>query len=141
MVDYREKWVTQAKELLARQWRMHDKTGLPMHDYMDDDEHRRALATVLKTGNPPQEICDLLAAMFDPDGDSERRIEFKNRDKKLYTNHWRNSEIVARVREKRNELPSDRQAIAAVAEEINMSFDNVKSLWRDYKAFRDADLI
>jgi hypothetical protein len=148
--NWMDRWgeLVDKSRLLLRGYVRGQPNGLRVKKYLagtaDDDmeaQCRAALATLLSTGQPPREICELLAALIAPDGSAaagDRKLNFVFRGKGRRRDQIRDTAIANRVYELVRAGKSVQDAAAAVAPEVGMDEENVRVIWKRDKAHRDA---
>lgn len=109
-----------------------------------DLKGRRAVAAALRESVPDRHLCEVVAALFEAEG-TDRKIEFKHQSRNRPKDRLRSSSIVMQVWMKlkfSNPGSGGRITVATaqadVAEEIGLSFENVKRVWQEEKALRTA---
>ena len=123
----------------------------------DEEYYRKALATVLETGNPPKEVCSALAALITPAREdaetileraqrntahSNRMIRFGFRKKGDGPNQsGRDTEIVRLILSYHREGETIDAARQRVADKVGLSTDAIKKIWDRYKPFRDGGFL
>ena len=152
--DWWSQWTSMSRALL-RGYISEGDNGLPSSVYLHEGDYeiecRRALATLLSSGNPPKEILHLLANLFAPNDferAAERTLVFKFRSRGRRMDHLRRSAIAQKVSDAIETKGSVDAAIASVAEELGGPEDsnfkkeeNVRKIWQAYKPFRDAGVM
>jgi hypothetical protein len=144
--DTWSEWVSKARMLLDG-YIEEQPNGLDIKKYelnaTEEEDCRAALAVILQTGNPPRQICELLAAHFAPDWSvvaSVRTIKFQFRGKKRAEQRIRDTEIAVRVLKAIESGSTAEDAWADVADKSNMSFAHAKKVWSLYKPHLDPQL-
>ena len=128
----------------------HDDRGLLRQKYIEpgskeDQDHRRALARLLRSGLPlDRRLQHALANLFDPlpDGDHRpddptptcgRRLVFEFIDGRGKIDCIANSAIAQRVNEQVSEKMSVSEAVEKTAEEFGFSERHVWEKWKSHK--------
>lgn len=129
--------------LLLRGYVQGQSNGLPVKKYLAgkadanlEAQCRAALAILLSAGQPPREICELLAELIAPDGSAaagDRKLNFVFRGKGRRRDQLRDTAIANRVYELVRAGKSVQDAAAAVAPEVGMDEENVRVIWKRYK--------
>ena len=154
--DWWSQWTTMSRALLRGYISRDKKNEIPSSVYFPEGHEneikcRRALATLLSSGNPPKEILHLLANLFAPNDfehAAERTLVFKFRRRGRRMDHLRRSAIAQKVSDAIETKGSVDAAIASVAKELGGPEDSnlkkeetVRKIWQAYKPFYDAGVI
>jgi hypothetical protein len=140
-----ESAVTRARVLLCGYVR-HDKRGLSQTVYLKPDEElagRTALARLLR--NPhllTGELCQQLAALFDPEADThpaiERKLVFRHRGRGNRPQPMRNTQIARYVWDRFRSDWGVERAVEAAMEKYELSREAIYGIWSRYRPLFEA---
>ena len=135
----------------------HDQRGLPFNEYLsegdpEETEARIGIARLLRSRRINGQLLDMLASLFDPrprvlpDGKAhpdflhiaERRIVFKYRARGNRNNNYANTVIARNIWRAIRAGTGIGAAIQAVADEFNLSHEQVEDVWGRYKRYMPA---
>ena len=136
----RNEWQTMARVLLGG-YLKEDNKGLRKHHYVSADQEaecRAILATMLSEGNPPKDICELLAGLIAPDGHelaAARRLNFSHRKRGSPSDFYATSQIASTIHKSVLLGDGPDAGVQRAIELFGISREYAYRVWKAYKPF------